>query len=141
MKSISLKEAGLEYMTAQDRLHAADEPIVVEADGTPVAVLISLEDYVAFQQWQAARGQREPFLPPDFAREVAAFERLRPALLAEYAGRVVAIRDEKVVVVGDDPAAVLSDVERRLGPGMCYVEWVEADSPRRVRVPSLWTGR
>ena len=61
--------------------------------------------------------------------------------MVEHAGRVVAIRNEEVVAVGDNPAAVLDDVEQRLGPGTCYIEWVDADSPRRVRVPSSWIAR
>lgn len=76
-------------------------------------------------------------VPSDFAAEVNAFEQLRPTLLTQYSGRVVAIYQGRVVATGDDKMAVLGQVLDEYGPVHCYIEWVEADSPRRVRMPSV----
>ena len=79
--------------------------------------------------------------PADFAREVAAFEQLRPALQAQYGGRVVAIYHGQVVATGDDKMTVLDTVLSKLGPVPCYIEWVTPDTPRRVRAPLAWVVR
>ncbi len=79
--------------------------------------------------------------PTDFAQEVAMFEQLRPALQAQYGGRAVAIYHGQVVATGDDKMAVLDAVLSKLGPVPCYIEWVEPDTPRRVRVSSAWVAR
>jgi len=113
-------------------------PTLVERDGEPVAVLVPLSDYQAFQVWQAAQSAPERPPDPDFDAEVAAFERLKPELLKRYPGRVVAIHQGQVVEVGDDKMDVLKRVLKRLGDVRCYVEWVEPDAPRRVRAPTVW---
>ena len=93
--------------------------------------------------WQAA-GQPDA-LPTDFLQEVSAFEQLKPTLLKEHGGRVVAIYQGQVVAVGDDKLQVLELVFERLGPMPCYIEWVKpcllytSPSPRdrtRSRMPS-----
>ncbi|MDQ3247631.1 MAG: DUF5678 domain-containing protein [Chloroflexota bacterium] len=75
--------------------------------------------------------------PPEFAQEVAAFERLKPELLKKYPQRVVAIHQGQVVAVGDNRMDVLGILLDRLGPVPCYIEWVEQETPRRVRMPSI----
>jgi hypothetical protein len=76
-----------------------------------------------------------------FEREVAAYERLKPELLKQYAGRVVAIYQERVVAVGDNEMDVLGDVYERIGHVPCYIEWAKPDAPRRVRMTSMWVKR
>ncbi|MEZ4865635.1 MAG: DUF5678 domain-containing protein [Caldilineaceae bacterium] len=78
---------------------------------------------------------------PEFAREVAAFERLKPELIERYYGRVVAIYQGEVVAVGDDRMDVLGEVLERLGPVPCYIEWVTEQTPRRARITSAWIKR
>ncbi|MGE5601824.1 MAG: DUF5678 domain-containing protein, partial [Nitrososphaerales archaeon] len=85
--------------------------------------------------------RKRPEASEEFMREVEAFERMRPALLEQYPGRVVAIHGGQVVGVGDSPIPVYEDVVARLGRVTVYVEWVEPDSPRRARIPSVWVKR
>jgi len=88
----------------------------------------------------ANESQREQALA-DFEREVAAYERLKPELLKQYLGRVVAIYQERVVAVGDNEMEVLGEVYERIGFVPCYIEWAKPDAPRRVRMASMWVKR
>lgn len=72
-----------------------------------------------------------------FQREVAAFERMRPALLEKYAGRYVAIYHGEVIASGDDKLALLDQVREQFGHVVCYIEKVTPDAPRTVRMPSF----
>ena len=83
----------------------------------------------------------KPFAPPEFLREMAAFERLKPQLLQQYRSRVVAIHDEQVVAIGDDILTVHNMVMKKFGFVPCYVEQVDEDTPHRVRMPSIWKAR
>jgi hypothetical protein len=76
-----------------------------------------------------------------FEREIAAFERLKPALLERYAGQYVAIYQGQVVAVGDNRLELVKQVYGRFGQVVCYVEEVTLDSPRQVRIPSFWKVR
>jgi hypothetical protein len=96
-----------------------------------------MNDDQTFRQWQRERqGSTPP--PADLQAEIAAFTRLKPALLKQYPGRAVALYQGEVVAVGDDKTEMLASVYARLGEVRCYVEWVEPDTPRRVRIPSAW---
>ena len=72
-----------------------------------------------------------------FEQEVAAFERLRPALLEQYAEQYVAIFQGKVVASGDEKLVLLDQVRDRFGHVVCYIEKVSPDSPQTVRMPSV----
>jgi hypothetical protein len=76
-----------------------------------------------------------------FEREIAAFERLKPALLEQYAGQYVAIYQGQVVAVGDNRLELVKQVYSRFGQVVCYVEEVTSDAPRQVRIPSFWKVR
>ncbi len=77
----------------------------------------------------------------DFEREVASFERLKPQLLKQYPGRVVAIYHEQVVAVGDDDMDVYGEVLEKVGDVPCYIERVQVETPRRARITSVWRAR
>lgn len=88
----------------------------------------------------------EPTLTPaeaekQFLAEVAAFERLKPALLKTHRGQVVAIYQEQVAVVGQTRTEVLRKMRERFGNVPYYVEWVEENVPRHVRITSVWRAR
>lgn len=74
--------------------------------------------------------------PPEFLREMAAFERLKSELLKQYCGQVVAIYHEKVVAVGDNEMEIYGRVLEELGNVPCYIDRVEAE-PRVIRMPSI----
>jgi hypothetical protein len=138
MKTQTLKETATHYIVEIDPL-ADSEPTLLESAGRPIAVLIPPTEYDAFQEWLVSR--QAAAAPAEFDHEVAAFERLKPALLEQHPGRAVAIRHSQVVAVGDDKMSVLAEVLAQFGPTQCYVEWVEPETPRRVRVSSAWVAR
>ncbi len=72
-----------------------------------------------------------------FEKEVNAFNRLKPQLLEKYAGKVVAIYQGQVIAVGSDKETVFNEVYSRYGEIICYLEWVEPETPRRIRMPSV----
>ena len=112
----------------------------------PPERLMDLAEYVEFLRFKTATNENlsatekpsEPAIPDEFENAVAVFDRLKPDLMAKYGGRVVAIYQDKVVAVGDDKMSVLETVVQTLGPVPCYIEWVEPETPRRVRMPSAW---
>ena len=73
-----------------------------------------------------------------FEQEVAAFERLKTTLLAQYAGQYVAIYQGEVVGVGEDRLTLVKEVYRRFGEVPCYIEQVSSEPLRRVRITSVW---
>jgi hypothetical protein len=78
----------------------------------------------------------QPGTSEKFQRERAAFYRLLPELLKTHRGKVVAIHDEKVLVVGDDNVQVGLEAYRRVGYVALYVERVEETRPvYRLRGP------
>lgn len=76
-----------------------------------------------------------------FEQEVAAFERMRADLLAQYAGQFVAIYQGQVVASGSEKLALLDKVRQQYGNVVCYIEKVAPDSPRTVRMPSVRVAR
>ena len=115
--------------------------IARDQNTTPDALLdTAIQAFVDKVEQQVTPAERaRPSAPPEFLREAAAFARLKPELLKQYKGRVVAIHQGEVVAVGDDRMAVLGMVLEKLGPVPCYIEWVEAQTPRRARMTSTWT--
>jgi predicted transcriptional regulator len=107
---------------------------------TPKLLLdTAIQEFVSkMEQQDGLSEQEQPPAPAEFLREAAAFTRLKPELLKQYKGRVVAIYQEKVVVVGDDRMEVLGVVLEQLGPVPCYIEWVEEQTPRIARITSTW---
>lgn len=76
-----------------------------------------------------------------FEQEVAAFERMKSALLKQYAGQYVAIYQGNVVGSGAEKLPLLDQVRAEFGNIVCYIEKVATDSPRTVRVPSVHVAR
>lgn len=137
MQTVPVTSTPIHYTVEIKRTTLAHGPALLEENEQPVAVLLPMEDYRSFQKWQQAQQTLPSAEPAEFAREVNAFERLRPSLLERYAGQAVAIYQDRVVAVGDDKMAVYAQVLKEFGPVPCYIEWVETDSPRRVRMPSV----
>jgi hypothetical protein len=88
-----------------------------------------------------ADGERSRDVIPAFEREVAAFEALKPSLLAQYEGQFVAIYREEVVASGSDKLALSRKVREMYGAVIYYIEKVTAETPRTVRMPSVWTAK
>jgi hypothetical protein len=77
----------------------------------------------------------------DFEKEAAAFEKLKPLLLQHYPDKYVAIYGGEVVASGDNQFTLLKQVHQTYGPVACYIDKVEAEERRPVRVPSVWIVR
>jgi Uma2 family endonuclease len=54
-KKITLKEAGLPYDVSWDEALLADEVMIVKKEGQPVAALVPIAEYAAFQSWREAK--------------------------------------------------------------------------------------
>ena len=138
MQTVPITSTPIHYFVEIARTTLAHGPAILEENEQPVAVLLPMDDYHSFQKWQQAQQSLPPSVPAEFASEVDAFERLRPTLLDRYAGQAVAIYQGRVVAAGDDKMAVYAQVLEAFGPVRCYIEWVEPESPRRVRIVSAW---
>lgn len=69
-------------------------------------------------------------------QEIAAFEKLKPTLLKEYAGQYVAMFRGKVVASGLDKLELSRRVREKIGEGGYYIEFVSSGTPRSVRIIS-----
>ena len=76
-----------------------------------------------------------------FEQEAAAFESLKPSLLAQYLGQYVAIYQGQVVGSGDNRLTLVKEIYSRFGEVPCYVGKVSDKPPRRVRLPSVWKAK
>ncbi len=141
-QTIELQEPHTPLKELVARVVAGAEIVLLEG-GAPVARLVPIAprmpDLHPGSIWTSDDFD-EP-LSDEFLAEVDAYEQLKPELLKQYPGRVVAIYHGQVVEVGDDEMEVLARVQERLGEVPCYVGWVEPDAPRRVRLPSVWIAK
>ncbi len=138
MKKLSLKEAQALYNVSLDEVILSDEVVIFEKDGQPVAALLPIEEYTAFQKWREAEQHRLARQAEEAAidREHAAFQHNLPELLQQYEGRVVALYQGQVVGVGDDEGQVWHQARKKLGHVPVYVQTVEYP-PRIYDMPSV----
>jgi bifunctional DNA-binding transcriptional regulator/antitoxin component of YhaV-PrlF toxin-antitoxin module len=109
----------------QYQIHAGDRLRLVDVDGV----------FILAQQKHSAPSLREQ-RNKEFEAEIAHFERLKPQLLQQHAGRFVAIYHGEVVAVGDDKMDVLATVQAAHGDVSCYITQVTENGLRRVRMLS-----
>lgn len=140
MQTVPVTSTTFHYSVKIKRTTLAHGPAILAENEQPVAVLLPMEEYLSFQKWQQEQ-QMLSAVPPEFASELAAFEQLRPTLAEDYAGQAVAIYQGRVIAAGDNKMDVYGQVLEKFGPVPCYIEWVEADPPRRARMPSAWIKR
>ena len=130
MKTLTLQETQAPYNVALDEALLADEVVILKKNGQPVAALVPVAEYEAFQAWREAENRRRARQEEEAAieREHAAFERMLPELLKQYPGQAVAIHNGEVVAVGDAKMDLWSQVRQKLGPVPVYVQVVEYPS-------------
>lgn len=114
MQSVPVKSTPIYYLVEIKRTTLAQGAAVLEENSQPVAVLLPVDEYRAYRQWQAERQTLQTTTPPDFASEVKAFEQMRPALQKRYSGQAVAIHDGRVVAAGNDKMSVYHRCQLRL---------------------------
>jgi PHD/YefM family antitoxin component YafN of YafNO toxin-antitoxin module len=136
MKKLALKETQAPYNISLDDALLTDEVVLLEKDGQPVAALVPMDEYTAFQAWREEEKRRQARQAEEAAieREHAAFQRMLPELLKQYKGRVVAIYNGQVVDVGDDRMEVWKQARQKLGQVPVYVQTVEY-SPKVYKMP------
>ncbi len=120
------------------------EPVFIGEQENPVAVLIPIDLYRSWQHQletdDESLAQASSLKPAKqekssgFEREKAAFEKMKPNLLAKYHGKCVAVVGGKVVEVGNDKIKIIDRVRERFGQVSMYVQWV-TDKPRVYRFP------
>jgi len=64
MKKITLRESKAPYTLAVDDETLAQEPVILERDGRPMAVIVPLAEYQAFRTWRAVMQEPWPEEPP-----------------------------------------------------------------------------
>ncbi len=136
MKKLTLQEAHAPYHISLNDTLLTDEVVILEKEGQPVAVLVPLAEYNAFQIWREEEKRRQSLQAEQAAieREHQAFQRLLPELLKQYAGRVVAIHQGQVIEVGDNKLTVWERARQQLQNAPVYVQVVQ-DSPGVYKMP------
>ncbi len=132
MKKLTLKESQAPYNIALEDDLLTDEIVILEKNGQPVAAVVPIAEYTAFQAWRDEEKRRQAHQAEEAAidREHDAFQQMLPELLKQYEGRVVALHNGKVVGVGDDEVEVWEHARQQLGAVPIYVQTVE--HPARV---------
>jgi hypothetical protein len=136
MKKLILKDAQAPYNVSLDDALLADEVVILEKEGQPVAALIPMTEYAAFQAWreEERRRQAHEAEKATIEREHVAFRQILPELLKQYPGRTVAISDGQVVAVGDNRMEVWERARQQLKGAPVYVQTVEYP-PRVYKMP------
>jgi hypothetical protein len=136
MKTRTLREPHPPYHIDLDGNTVFDEVLVLEKEGMPVAAIVPIAEYMAFQSWRDAQRRHTEPGPEDTAidREHRAFQQMLPELLRTHRGRVVAIYQGQVVADGDDRLEVWQRARQQLGSVPVYVQRVEA-SPKIYKMP------
>lgn len=129
-KTVKIAEAQAAYRLGVDEKQLAEEPIILERDGEPVAAIVPFREYREFTSW---REQREK--ARTFEEERAAFYRLKDDLHDTHEGQYVAILNGQVVDSGTDPVDVVMRVYTRFGYVPVYVGLV-SERPEVVEFPS-----
>ena len=140
MKKLTLKESHAPYEISLDDALLTNDVVILEKDGQPVAALVPITEYTAFQSWREEERRRQAHQAEETAieREHAAFERMLPELLKQYAGRVVAIYNGQVIDVGDDKMEVWERASQQLNGAPVYVQIVEYP-PKVYKMPHPWS--
>lgn len=100
MKKVTLRESKAPYTLAVDDETLAHEPVMLERDGRPMAVIVPLAEYQAFRAWRAAAQEPWPQEPPPTPEgdleALAAVERIRTMFppLDEETARYIAESEE-----------------------------------------------
>ena len=121
----TLREVNAPYTVDPDDESVGRETIIIRKNGEPVAAIVP---YAEYQEWLALKPQlasvRQPSEPPvyaplpvdpEFEKQWAAFQRLRPELLQKYPSQWVAIVNEQVGAVGPNFDAVAEAVYTKYG--------------------------
>lgn len=135
MKTLTLNESRAPYNISLNDALLTDEVVILEKEGRPVAALIPMAEYDAFQAWREEEKSRQELEAEQAAieREHLAFQRMLPELLKQYAGQIVAIHNGQVVEVGQDQIEVWERAREKLPGAPVYVQVVQP--PKTYKMP------
>jgi PHD/YefM family antitoxin component YafN of YafNO toxin-antitoxin module len=140
-KRLTLRESHPPYtLSIEEEDILGQEPIILERDGQPIAAIVSLAEYEAFQAWQETqdRERRRQADLEALEREREAYERLEPELLSLYKGQYVAIREGQAIDSDPNEMTLVQRVYEKFGYGPMYVREVGAPLPvRRIGSPRI----
>jgi len=132
------KETRAVYALPVDEETLTGEPVILEREGRPVAVVVPVKEYEAFKHWRETQEweKRRRKTQEAFERERQAYEQLEVQLLDKYAGLYVAIRGREVIDSDPEEMTLVQRVYREHGHGPMYVRQVGAPLPvRRIVSP------
>lgn len=116
-KTITAKEAQASYASVIEQVKVTGEPLIIEQDGKPFAVVMR---YAEYQELATLREneKKKSWLEEQhriLAQEQAAFERMKPELLKTHKGKFVAIHDGKLVDSDADEETLVERVYSKFG--------------------------
>ncbi len=137
MTETILKESRVPYNTVLEQPPQSGEVTFLEKNGQPIAAVVSMAEFVAFQQWREEEMARQRRQSEAAAIELehAAFQQMLPELLQKYPGRVVALHKGEVIAVGDHRMDVWQQARQQVNGAPVYVQRVEFP-PRVYKMPS-----
>lgn len=132
-----LKETRVPYNSVLDQLPQSGEVTFLEKNGQPVAAVVSMAEFAAFQRWREEEitRQRRQSEAAAIEREHSAFQEMLPTLLQQFPGQVVAIHQGKVIAVGDQRMDVWQLARQQVDGAPVYVQKVESP-PKIYKMPS-----
>ncbi len=138
-RTISLKETQATFSVSLDKAQSVDEPVYIERNGKPWAVLVPVAQYeqLVASHSDLASAADSVWCHAQLAHlrvERETFQRLLPELLKSHAGKFVAIKGNQVMDSDpDEPALVKRTRDNSLRP--IYIERVTA-TPTIIELPS-----
>ncbi|MEW5989604.1 MAG: hypothetical protein AB1791_23500 [Chloroflexota bacterium] len=136
MRRVILKESQAPYVVTMDDEELGNEPLVLERNGRPVAVVIPFAEYTALRhQLDALPMPMEDGEPDSLIRDRAAFKALKEQLLVSHPGQYVAFKDGQLVDADSDDRTLIGRLYRQYGVVPLYVKRVELQE-RIYHLPS-----
>ena len=121
-KQLTLKENQTLY-TLDIREDDLTDSIILKQAGREVAAIIPIEKYRIFEAWEKQVSEITTQYP-ELEANKAAFDQLEPALMADYRGKYVAFRNQKMVDSDEDKITLIKRIYKQLGYGVLYVQKV-----------------
>ena len=133
MKTFELRESSAPYLTDLVKMAQSEEPIVIESEGKPIAVLVPYERY---QQMLAhlPPASRESSRDVNFERNGSGYLSQRDQLVKTHHGRYVAFHDSELVDSDANETMLLKRVYAKYGYGKLLIHLVE-ESERVYHIP------
>lgn len=136
-RHVELRETKELYQVGIDAARLEREPIVLEQDGKPVAVVVSYDEFLSFRKWKARLAR--PDVPEYFWHDRDTFVRLLPKLLETHRDKWIAIYHGEIIDQADSSKELTERVYDKYGYRAIYMDQVT--EPRIYRIPSVWVKR